>query len=253
MHWSFDLSLPEVASTNTSQGGMSQQSTGQGTHGPKLIPDTSAFSSGEHTSPRAAGEAEQRAVGSSCLPPIPSTASPPCQPVPQGGTRLPRQMHPGCHAVLTLPGPLHPEPRQTRPAAGEGLSHRLPRGQLPARPQPEGLSLEAGDGAQAQRTLARLAGGWPSLGSAGLLPRAGQTPPWVPTCPGTAPPRSGGAVPKPPGPWPGLGGPTAGSSCLGQREGSRSPPPVAQLVGPAAGSPPGLPRLPPPAPGTKAA
>lgn len=170
------------------------------------------------------------------------------------GTRLPGQTHPCFQVVqatlLTLPSPLCPSPARPH-SRGEALSS-------PA----EGFSCLLGSSRkgspQRQVRERRHNGPWtgwrrpagPPRAGKGCSPQAGQTSPWVPTCPGPAPPFSGGAVLKAPGP--------------GKSQADEPPPRVAagreplasarrtQLVGPAAGSPTGLPRLPPPAPGMKA-
>lgn len=123
----------------------------------------------------------------------------PPQPGTPGGTRLPGQTRPCPWVVqdilLTLPSP-------ARPRSGSGSPASCPGLRLPHQPSPAGKGCpRAGCRGRAHRTLDRVAGSqWPSPGRSRLLPQAGRTPPWVPTCP-----RSLGAVPRAPGPGKGVG------------------------------------------------
>lgn len=127
------------------------------------------------------------------------------------GTRLPGQTHPCFQVVqatlLTLPSPLCPSPARPRSrgeapsSPAEGFSCLL---SSPRKGSPQGQVRERRH--NGLWTGWRVAC-WPSPGWKRLLPQAGQTPPWAPTCPGPAPPFLGGAVLKAPGwPWQEPGG-----------------------------------------------
>lgn len=143
----------------------------------------------------------------------------------------------------SLPGcvrPLAPTPQPTLALPDATSDKRFPC-LLPW--APGGLFLPAGH--KARWTSGRLAGGQERA-----APAAGRTPPWAPACSGPAPPSPWGAVPQVPV--------TAAARRVNTQErrrgrgqtGSRSSSARhTQLVGLAAGSPPGLPHLPPPVPG----
>lgn len=147
-------------------------------------------------------------------------------------TRADGSSLPACVSHLThTPQPALPQPCRT-PLRGRGspISHRGMR--WPSRPRREGLSPQAGYGARAQRTLDGLQVALP--GRERAVPQAGRTPRWAPTCPAAPHLAWGSRAP----------GVSAGREPLACAR-------RAQLVRPAAGRPPGPPRLLPPRQGQR--